>query len=243
MFTAEQIHALNELEMNVYTYIMQHIGSIPYMRIRELAEEAHVSTTTILHFCKKMGCGGYSEFKWRLKELSGQKKIEKVTENQAEIKEFFNRIDAGYYEQKLETAAAMIACSDRVCMVGMGNSGSIGEYAARCFTNLGKFTLFVSDPFYPMSQIEAAATVVIVLSVSGSTDQIIRLVNQLKQTKCRIISITGTENCTVAKLSDLNIAYGITMHRNEDRVDFTSQIPAVCLIETLGRRIRNRLVE
>lgn len=94
-----------------------------------------------------------------------------------------------------------------------------------------------------MSQIEAAATVVIVLSVSGSTDQIIRLVNQLKQTKCRIISITGTENCTVAKLSDLNIAYGITMHRNEDRVDFTSQIPAVCLIETLGRRIRNRLVE
>lgn len=31
------------------------------MRIRELADEAHVSTTTILRFCKKLKCEGYSD--------------------------------------------------------------------------------------------------------------------------------------------------------------------------------------
>ena len=60
MFTVEQIQSLNELEMEVYLYVMKHQSSVRYMRIRELAAEAHVSTTTVERFCKKMGCDGYS---------------------------------------------------------------------------------------------------------------------------------------------------------------------------------------
>lgn len=54
MFTAQALKSLNELEMLVYQYVMEHRSAVPYMRIRELATEAHVSTT-VLHFCKKMG--------------------------------------------------------------------------------------------------------------------------------------------------------------------------------------------
>lgn len=61
-FTAQALKSLNELEMLVYQYVMEHRSAVPYMRIRELATEAHVSTTTVLHFCKKMGCEGFSQF-------------------------------------------------------------------------------------------------------------------------------------------------------------------------------------
>ena len=54
MFTIEQVQSLNELEMEVYQYVMKHQSAVRYMRIRELASEAHVSTTTVLRFCKKM---------------------------------------------------------------------------------------------------------------------------------------------------------------------------------------------
>ena len=57
MFTVDQIKSLNELELSVYHYVMQHQSAIPYMRIRELAAEAHVSTTTVLRFCKKKRYG------------------------------------------------------------------------------------------------------------------------------------------------------------------------------------------
>ena len=67
MFTYEEIMSLNELEMTVYQYILKNKEKAGYMKIRELAEEAHVSTTTILRFCKKMGCSGYSEFKVQFK--------------------------------------------------------------------------------------------------------------------------------------------------------------------------------
>ena len=37
------------------------------MTIRELSEDIHISTTSILRFCKKCGVEGFSEFKTVLK--------------------------------------------------------------------------------------------------------------------------------------------------------------------------------
>lgn len=62
MFTHKAIAALNALELMVYNYVSKHKNQVMYMTIRELAEAAGVSTTTVLRFCKKMGCDGYSNF-------------------------------------------------------------------------------------------------------------------------------------------------------------------------------------
>lgn len=93
MFSVEEIQSLNELELAVYEYVMQHKSVISYMRIRELAAEAHVSTTTVLRFCKKMECDGYAEFKLRMKEYNGLKKIVMLSEDMSEIRAFFERLD------------------------------------------------------------------------------------------------------------------------------------------------------
>lgn len=91
MFTIKQLQSLNELEMEVYQYIIQHQNAIPYMRIRELAAEAHVSTTTILRFCRKIGCDGYAEFKLRMKEFVGQQHELIVPEDLSELRAFLTR--------------------------------------------------------------------------------------------------------------------------------------------------------
>lgn len=90
MFTAEKIQSLNELELEVYGYIMQHKNAISYMRIREVATEAHVSTTTVLRFCKKIGCDGYAEFKLKMKEYNKQKNINKISETYPKSEYFLN---------------------------------------------------------------------------------------------------------------------------------------------------------
>ena len=41
LFTPQQIKNLNELELLVYQYIIEHPNTVPFMRIRELAAEAH----------------------------------------------------------------------------------------------------------------------------------------------------------------------------------------------------------
>lgn len=243
MFTVEEIQSLNELELAVYEYVIQHKSAVSYMRIRELAAEAHVSTSTVLRFCKKMGCDGYMEFKLRMKEYVGQKDVAELPEDVAELKAFFDRMETKKFEKKLEEAAAMVARAERVVFIGIGNSGYIGQYGARYFTNLGKFSLFISDPFYPINMIDALATTAIVLSVSGESEQVVKIVNGLKKADCRVISITNTEQCTVARLADIGLSYYITMRRGEEKVDYSSQVPAIYLIETLGKKVRNRLAE
>ena len=243
MFCVEEIQSLNELELAVYEYIMQHKSAVPYMRIRELASEAHVSTSTVLRFCKKMGCDGYAEFKLRMKEYSGLKQVTHLSEDLSEIRAFLERIQTGAFQKKLEEAAAVIAKTERLVFVGIGNSGYIGQYGARCFTNLGKFSLCISDPFYPINMKDAASTVAVILSVSGESEQVVKIANGLKCSNCRIISITDTEQSTISRLSDVNLSYYITMRRDGDGVDHTSQIPVMCIIEALGKKIRNRLME
>ena len=50
MFDVEQVKALNDLERMVYEYVVKDPEKVKYMRIRELADEVHVSTSTILRF-------------------------------------------------------------------------------------------------------------------------------------------------------------------------------------------------
>ena len=67
MFTHIALSTLNGLELMVYNYVIKNKDKVMYMTIRELADAADVSTTTILRFCKKMNCSGYSEFRIRFK--------------------------------------------------------------------------------------------------------------------------------------------------------------------------------
>lgn len=244
MFTIKQIQSLNELEMEVYQYIIQHQNAIPYMRIRELAAEAHVSTTTILRFCRKIGCDGYAEFKLRMKEFVGQQHELIVPEDLSELRAFLTRMEAPAFQAKLDEAAAVIAKADQILCIGICNSGYIAQYAARYFTTFGKFSLAVTDPFYPVKQFSNSTnTVAMVFSVSGESEQAVQLTHYLKQRSCQIISITHTENSSIAQLSDLTLSYYITMRRDADYVDFTSQAPAVILCESLARRVGGRLTE
>ncbi|WP_182540149.1 hypothetical protein [Fontibacillus panacisegetis] len=46
---------------------------MPYLTIREFAEKVQSSPTSVLRFCKKVGCNGFTEFKvlfWDIFEKS-----------------------------------------------------------------------------------------------------------------------------------------------------------------------------
>ena len=67
MFTHTALASLNDLEMQVYQVVIKQSENVMYMTIRELADAAGVSTTTVLRFCRKMDCEGWSEFRIRLR--------------------------------------------------------------------------------------------------------------------------------------------------------------------------------
>ena len=244
IFDAQCVQNLNELERLVYQYIIAHPNTVPFMRIRELAAEAHVSTTTVLHFCKKMGCDGYAQFKWKLKEQAGTTQDASLPDSLNELQNFLWRVGTPEYDAALDEAAGMIARAERVFLVGIGNSGSMAEYGARYFSNLGKFSLSVTDPFYPITVTPNTTITAIILSVSGETKELLHLARQLKAKNASLIAVTCSSQSTVAKLSDIVLPYYNTVHRlTAEKYDLTSQMPVMYLLETLARRVYNRVLK
>ncbi|BCZ49377.1 RpiR family transcriptional regulator [Clostridium gelidum] len=236
MFSYNNIEKFNETEIKIYKFIVGNGEKVPYMTIRELADAIKVSTSTILRFCNKLDCDGYNEFKEKLKKYVCKIQEMPPQSDVTEILNYFNKTNTNSFEQKIEEGANFIRKAETLIFIGSGSSGALAKYAARYFSNLGKFSIGLEDTLYPITK-DMKNTVVIALSVSGETKGVINLINQFKINKSNILSITNQSNCTIAQISDWNISYNMNIHEVNGGYNATTQVPALFLIEALSRRI------
>ena len=241
MFNYEIIQSFNDIELSLYRYIMKNIEKVSYMRIRELADEAHVSTTTILRFCKKVNCDGYSEFKIKLKMHVEKNEVEKVNNDTSVIVDFFKKLDNSELDKKLNILCDNIKQANNIIFIGAGTSGILCKYAARYFSSIGKFAMYIDDPYFPRNSKFYEDSIIIAISVSGETRSVIEHISNLKRENSTVVSITNSENCTISKISDLNISY----YMQQEKLgisDITTQIPVLYIIESMGKRLHNKFI-
>lgn len=239
MFNYEVIQSLNNLELSLYEYIMNNSKKVIYMRIRELAAEAHVSTTTILRFCKKLNCDGFSEFKLKFKMYIEENNITKVNDDTSEIINFLKNIENSDLDERLEKLCNLVKTANTIMFVGIGSSGVLCKYAARYFSAIGKFAVHIDDPFFPKNFRCNGECLVIALSVSGETETTVENIMRFKEEGCTIASITNTENCTIAKISNLNLPYYVQQVK-ANYSDITTQLPVLYMIERIGKKLYNQ---
>ncbi|HHV8383357.1 TPA: MurR/RpiR family transcriptional regulator [Escherichia coli] len=237
MYSRDTVRKLNELEMEVYNYVIRNTDIAGYMTIRQLAEAVGVSTTTILRFCRKLECDGYAEFRVRLR-LSMENSFSRPIDMNSNIMvNFFRSVDSHEFNSAIEKASNMLVSSERIIFIGIGTSGAMAKYGARLLSNCGLFSSYIDDPYYPASSNILRNTIAVVLSVSGETDEILRLSNQLISKKCKIISVTCNRYSRLSKLSDFNISWNMHQDRIDGGVDITTQIPVLYIIESICRRL------
>ncbi|MGC6769108.1 MurR/RpiR family transcriptional regulator [Enterococcus sp. LJL128] len=234
---------LSPIDLEIYKYIAAHMDQVIYMRIRELAQVTHSSTASILRFCRKFECEGFSEFKVRLslylESQSHQTTIHTVDETS--FSHFIQRSTESFYQERLRAAAELLAEKELVLFVGVGSSKIIAEYGALYFSSIFSMAFNIDDPVnHPVSFFNkniARNVCVIALSVSGKTTAIIDYLNHFIANESSIISITNSEKSEIAKLSDVNIPYYISTESIGDS-DITSQVPALYTIEYLAKEVR-----
>ncbi|KDF46673.1 hypothetical protein AE42_00948 [Enterobacter kobei] len=243
MFTHSAIASLNNLEMMVYNYVIKNRDKVMYMTIRELADAAGVSTTTILRFCRKLNCEGYSEFRVRFKLYLEQNEPQQANFGASEIISFFKSVNNEEFDALLDDAVNIILSSERIIFVGAGTSGSLAKYGARFFSNIGKFSNHIDDPYFPVTNDMAKNALAIVLSVSGETEEILRFASQFSLHHCKVLSITSHEHSRLAKLADFNLSWHVPQTRIAGVYDITTQIPVIYILESLGRKLAKKLAE
>ena len=53
---------LTYTERTCYSYLRDNVDKIPYMRVRDIALEAHVGTSSVMRLIHKMGYDSYTDF-------------------------------------------------------------------------------------------------------------------------------------------------------------------------------------
>jgi arabinose-5-phosphate isomerase len=112
------------------------------------------------------------------------------------------RLDEGSVSRALEMISA---CESKVVVTGVGKSGVIAQKIAQTLTSTGTVAVFVhpSDALHGSLGVITPGDVVMALSNSGETDEIIALLPALAHRKVGLISIVGNTNSTLARKSDV----------------------------------------
>jgi arabinose-5-phosphate isomerase len=100
----------------------------------------------------------------------------------------------------------------KLIVAGVGKSGLIGKKIAATLASTGtpSFFLHPGEAFHGDLGMVEPNDLVILISYSGETDEVLRIIPFLKWNKNKIISITGNPNSTIAKNSDHHLNVCIT---------------------------------
>ena len=107
---------------------------------------------------------------------------------------------------------AILGSKGKLIIAGVGKSGLIGRKIAATLASTGtpSFFLHPGEAFHGDLGMVEANDMVILISYSGETDEVLKIIPFLKWNKNVIISITGNPNSTIAKNSDYHLNVCIT---------------------------------
>lgn len=105
----------------------------------------------------------------------------------------------------------LLNCKGRIIVTGMGKSGHIGKKIAATLASTGSPAFFVhpGEASHGDMGMITAEDVVIALSNSGTTSEVVTLVPLIKRLGAPLITLTGDPRSTLASLADTNLHVGV----------------------------------
>jgi len=101
----------------------------------------------------------------------------------------------------------MLSCQGKVILVGMGKSGHIAKKIAATLASTGTPSFYVHPGEAGHGDLGMVndKDVVIIISYSGESDEIITLLPSIKRLDISVISMTGNSSSTIAEESDVHL--------------------------------------
>lgn len=131
-----------------------------------------------------------------------------IDTEQSAVAALSERIDDNF----IVACSAILQCKGRVVVIGMGKSGHIGKKIAATLASTGTPAFFVhpGEASHGDSGMITSKDIVMVLSNSGETDEVVALLPVIKRLNTPMISLTGNSNSTLAKSATVNIDVSVS---------------------------------
>lgn len=154
------------------------------------------------------------------------------------IKALKPRVDASFSK----ACELMLHCKGRVVVTGMGKSGHIGHKIAATLASTGTPAFFVhpGEASHGDLGMITSQDVVLALSNSGTTAEVLTIVPLIKRMGAQLISMTGNPNSALAQASEAHLDASVSREACPHDLAPTSST-TVCLV--LGDALAVSLLE
>ncbi len=95
-------------------------------------------------------------------------------------------------------------CSGKIVFIGVGKSGNVGQKIAATMSSLGIPSIFLNptDALHGSLGVLDSRDIVVLISNSGNTQEIVSLIPTIRILNCKIIAITQNKESKIAEYAD-----------------------------------------
>ncbi|PTT44476.1 RpiR family transcriptional regulator [Aeromonas sp. HMWF016] len=246
MLLRHQLATYSQTLQRLGQFVLEQPQRVLYLTITELARESGTSEASVTRLCRGVGCRGYTEFKMALaletqQEQASQPQVSATSAFSTLIEESVAALrDTGALvsQQALLQSAELLEKARQIQIYGVAASAIIGEYLAYRLLRMG----ISAQQFSDMHRAAMNATslkpgdVVIAVSSSGSTKDLLHAVQLSKEHGANIIVLSNTSRSPLATLAD-QLLVAAKPEGPLTAGSFHSKISAMLLIELLSQQL------
>lgn len=239
--------SLSESEQKVIGYIMEHPEEVIYLSVTGLAEKSGASDATVVRACRKIGMEGYQNLKVSLaqdivtplqsihEEIADDDTpsviMDKVFQSSMHTLQFTHDI---LDVKEVSRAAERLMSARKVNIYGLGNSHSTAIDMQHKLMRLG-----IDATAYTDSHMQCIAStylgndgVVVAISHSGSSRDVVDAAEIARQNGATIISITSFGRSPLSDMADIKLQTASTETKYRI-VALASRMAQTAIIDTL----------
>lgn len=240
---------LTAAEKKIADRVLSDSGSVTDMSVSELSRVCGTAPSAVIRFCRSCGFEGFRRFKLELAaELGSADSVSTYPDviDESTVWGVFDRVFSNashaisetrsmLASEEIEAAAEAVRRAKRVFLFGLGTSAPVVSDAQYRLMQLGKTAVAASDVLNMMVQAVnlTEGDLVIAVSHSGRTREILDSVKLAKQSGAKILTVTGYAESPIAAESDTVIS--VCSDEESSPVEaVASRLAQICVLDAIA---------
>lgn len=232
-------------EKKVADFVLENPQEAVNATVSELAKLSSVSDATVVRMCHHLGYKGYYQFRLMLAKDVGRNNeldndVNRVVKIFQEYANSMTAIGENIDEEVMQRCVNLIKTCKSAHIMAVGNTIQLALYMGFRLGRLGVKCTYAISPEYFLNNVNLADKddIIIAISHSGSSKQIVQGMELGKEKGLKMIAITGYKQSLAAQLAD----YTLISNGDKESFDFYkdySHLKEMALIDALLELVMN----
>ena len=243
------LSSLNQKELDLLKFIYLNSSAIARQTIQQFSNSVHVSSSSILRFCKKIGFSGFSELKYNIhtKSTNSSSCREKATSLENITKNILTDIEGSLSFTTSDDIHSIISLLDSnrdlYLYYPSGITDTVLDYLERQLLLCGRHNVFqvhspkTANHLFPIVKKD---TIFIFISASGTSMKTAQLAKNASTHGLTCISISPFSQNDLSNSCQYNIRF-FTSPKDNNGAEYTSRFVIFFVIDILLNLYREKL--